>query len=434
MVKRSLHRTILVVGVLAMLLTACSQLPQDPLLKNLERRSGLIVYVGTDGNIHTVDQGGGSQKDITTDAGSGDAQSHIYQHPTWSPDSRKIAFAEISTENQSFALARVYVAEPDGQGVVEAYASEDRYPIYLYWSPDSRHVSFLESAGSGDLTLQMVPAQGGQATTLDAGGPYYWSWSPDSRRLLVHVGTSSQARLSYLNLNDGVTEEGLSLQPGLFQAPAFSPDGEKLLLAAETDDGDPALMLTDRNGAVRSVLKLLEGSTAFGWSPDGKRVAYIASSELRPFTLGPLTVLDPDQAAEAKTTEDDGVWGFFWSPDSQKIAYFVPLIYEPTPEPGQSGESNSLLLLELHVMDAVSGASRSVTTFVPTDDFRGVMQYFDQYQHSTTIWSPDSKNLVISGYPARGEPQELGAWIVAASGNLEPRFLTEASLAFWSWK
>jgi len=434
MFKRRFIQAVVWGSTLALALSACGQLPQDPLLRNLERKSGLIVYVGTEGNIHTVDQGGGNQTDITTDAGNAGDLLHFYQFPTWSPDGHKIAFAKISTQNQRFESARVFTAEPAGQGLVEAYRSDEKYPVYLYWSPDSRRLTFIESTGAGNLTLQMVEAQGGDATTLDAGAPYYWSWSPDSRRVVVHVGATARGRLSLLNLGDGVSEEGLSLQPAAFQAPSFSPDGQTLLLAAETDAGDSALMLTDATGSVQSVLKLLDGPAAFGWSPDGRRVAYIASPRPNQLTLGPLTVLDPREPLKAKTTEDEGVWGFFWSPDSKKIAYFIPVVFQPTPEPGQTTAPDSLFLLQLYMLDAATGQSNEVATFAPTEDFQSVMQYFDQYQHSATIWSPDSKNLVISGYPLGGQPQTLGAWVVAASGNLEPRFLTEARVAFWSWK
>jgi Tol biopolymer transport system component len=426
----------LVVATLIVLSTACGPLPQDPLLRSLERKAGLIVYVGGDGNIHTMDQGGGNQKQITTDAGRDGSVFHTYQYPTWSPDSRKIAYVKVTGSSAGIESSHVLTAAPDGQDVVEAYTSDQETPIYLYWSPDSQRVTFLTANGpNGSLSLQMISTLGGESQLLDVGAPYYWSWSPDSQNMLVHVGDSIQSRprLSFLNVAGQVAEELLALEPSLFQAPDWSPSGEELLLAAATDEGNSALMLTDPHGAVKSILKLLDGNVAFGWSPDGRHVAYIASERELPITIGPVAIVDPNDPAQPKVSPEDNALGFFWSPDGKKVVYFTVVVFRPTPEPNQSTPSESITLLEVYTLDAESGQSHQVTTLLPTDDFLNMMRYFDQYQKSVTVWSPDSRNLVLSGYPLGGETQALGVWVIAASGNLEPRFLVEGTLAFWSW-
>ena len=57
---------------LALLASACLpegvRVPQSPLSGLLERKSGLIAYLGGDGNIYTIDQGGGHKTPITNDA------------------------------------------------------------------------------------------------------------------------------------------------------------------------------------------------------------------------------------------------------------------------------------------------------------------------------------------------------------------------------
>ena len=124
--------------------------------------------------------------------------------------------------------------------------------------------------------------------------------------------------------------------------------------------------------------------------------------------------------------QDEDVFAFFWSPNSEKLAYFKPRLVE-------GNSSNQQLLLELHVLDVPSGESKQVLPFPfqPTNQFSAVLPYFDQYHQSATIWSPDSNNLVLSFQDADGNP---GIAIVAASGQLEPRLLTDGYLAFWSWK
>jgi hypothetical protein len=87
-------------------------------------------------------------------------------------------------------------------------------------------------------------------------------------------------------------------------------------------------------------------------------------------------------------------------------------------------------LVELHVLDVTSGESRELFTYRPTQQFLSILPYFDQYHQSATIWSPDNNNLVLSFLGESGP----GIAVVAASGKLEPRFLTQGYLAFWSWE
>jgi len=419
------------------------RVPQSPLLKTLERKSGLIVYAGVDGNIYTVDQGGGNQKAVTNDAKvpkSAEGEFQLYQMPAWSPRSPRVAFVGIRGAKQSPTAASVYTAAPDGTELVEIFTSHEQIPFYLYWSPSGEYLNLLATVvATSNTLLQAVPVRGGEVRTLDAGQPYYWVWSPDSRRMLIHAGGDapgqSAERLAFLNLDDEVVEEGLALQPARFQAPAWSPDGNSLLVAAETKEGKKALLLTDQWGTAEKELATFDGAIAFGWSPDGKRIAYITGEDRQPGVLGKLTVLDLEKPAAAKSIGDEPIVAFFWSPDSRKIAYFVPSVISPTPQPEQSDQSEQpgqvTVLLSLHVMDVRSGKARKLGTFQPTGQFLSLLPYFDQYQHSATIWSPDSRNLVLSAYASDGKP---GIWVMAASGTLAMRYLADGLLAFWSWK
>lgn len=413
------------------------QLPQSPLLSALERKSGLIAYSGTDGNIYIVDQGGKNPTQITTDAKLQQGDFHYYEFPTWSPDSAQIAYYGIEGTSSTDAQSAIYTVSSDGNNLVEAYTSDSNIPIYLSWSPDSKNVSFIANiAGGNGLVLSLVPAEGGEPQVLDVGNPFYWDWLPDSSGVVVHTGGASYlnpaARLAFLSLADGVIEEGISLKPALFQSPALSPDGTRVLLAAETDDDKNALMVTDRAGEVQSVISTFDGSVAFGWSPDGERVAFMASDQTGSVTLGKLTVAELGGEGKTTTLEQDGVIAFYWAPDGKQLAYFVPMQVTATPEPGASDAGqDTQLYLKLYVADATKGKGTLVATFTPSQDFLRTIPYFDQYSRSATIWSPDSQNLVVSAYVSGGTQ---GIFVVPASGVTGPRFLQEGTMAFWSWK
>jgi hypothetical protein len=131
-----------------------------------------------------------------------------------------------------------------------------------------------------------------------------------------------------------------------------------------------------------------------------------------------------------ETVVDQNIAAFFWSPSGEEIAYYVLV---PTNEGGSESADTTAptLALQLNVLDVPTGESRSLFTYLPTNQFLSILPYFDQYHQSATIWSPDNNNLVLSFLDGEGNP---GIAIVAASGQLEPRLLAGGYLAFWSWK
>ncbi len=426
--------------VLPLIIAACIprgvRVPQSPILRYLERRSGLITFVGTDGNIYTIDQSGNNQLAVTTDAQleASEGPRLIYQFPTWSPDSQKLAFVGIQQGGEEAGRLSLYTASPDGSQLNEAFRSESELPFYLFWSPDSEWVSFLASRPTTNaMVLKVVDVDGGEAQLVDTGQPYYWDWSPESDRLLVHVGGAARGHIAFLTLGDVISEEGLELQPTLFQAPAWSPRGDQLLLAIDKGDEQGALVLTDHSGSVIEELIDFEGPIAFAWSHDGSRLAYIADAQLSQLgILGPLTVMGLDEPALRETTEETQVVAFFWSPDGKKIAYFVPFLFQP---PTESDEEASVseqpqLLQALYLMEVETGESQRLAVFRATNEFLQLLPFFDQYHHSVTIWSPDSSTLVLSGLDSNGQPV---IWTIPASGDTGPRLLTEGLVAFWSW-
>ena len=212
------------------------QVPQSPLLSTLERKSGLIAYIGADGNMYVSDKGGGNLMQLTDDAKLPRSQSEpyrYYQDPSWSLDGDRLAFIAISGQNTNVKSELLVVNVNDGN-VNQIYSSDRERPIYIYWSPDNANVSLLTtSASSQALVLQSIPAEGGDRTVIDTGSPYYWSWAPDGKTMIIHTGGANSTvpdHLAFLHVDSEIIEDGLDSSPASFQAPAWSPDGSHILL------------------------------------------------------------------------------------------------------------------------------------------------------------------------------------------------------------
>ena len=271
---------------------------------------------------------------------------------------------------------------------------------------------------------------------IDSGSPYYWSWAPDGRTMIVHTGSTQSTvpeHLAFLQVDTDILEQGVEALPASFQAPAWSPDGSHILMTRLTEQEKKEIILTDGRGEFEKTIAAYELNTAFAWSRDSSMVGYIEGMQpLGTGTLGTLHVIDVETSETLFETEN--VYGFFWSPDDEMVAYFVPMLTneasgEQQEDPNSQAEQQ--LLLQLNILEVDRGESRELFSFRPTDQFAAVMPYFDQYHQSATLWSPDSNNLVVSFLTGDGQ---AGIAVVPASGQLEPRLLAPGYLAFWSWE
>ena len=438
---RTILRTALSAGLAlgAAILSSCSargaQMPQSPLLKFFERPAGLIVFIAPDGNVRVIDQKGGGMKALTSDAGNGGDGQVIYASPAWAPDGKQVAFTRMTVDAaRQVTDASLFTAGKDGRNLTRLLSGSRLRPFYLYWSPDSRMVSLLSSVdqeGTLELGVATAGVEGGYRS-LDRGSPFYWAWRADSRALIEHVNTgqpgSGGERLSLLSLGPEVSRALIKADPGAFQAPSFSADGKSVAYAS-TSEAVSTLHLSSADGSTDRAVATDRGGMFLAFSRDGRRLAYLAALQLNPVPLGTLSIVDMGSRSAKKTLKEEPVVEFFWSPDGRTLAFIVPDSAEGVDR--MFAQSDSLAYVRLMGFDVASGRTWTIARFPPSRGFFNVLPFFDQYQRSSTMWSPDSRLIGFTALTAEGSS---GLFVARADGNIRPRFLTPGDYAFWSWK
>lgn len=464
------------------------RLSQSQLSSFFEVRSGRIAIVRDDGNVVLTDQTGEKIVPLTDDAGGGMQRdqdvfvSTRYVFPLWSPDAQQLALVELRAaqpftsqvrfdgsmtvlveadpgtrlaeqtpfgtsgrrieESERFGFqprrvtieyggshvsSAVYTVSPAGPGPLkEVWYSED--PVeFADWSPRGDALAVLTNGESRDA-VTVIGKNDGQRRAVARGSDLRWNWRPDGAALLLRTDAGLTVRSAETGESEKVLEDATASS---FE---YSPKGDSMVIA-RMNDGETTLTLADAEGVSQRTLATVRGEVRFAWSPKGDAVAYVVRENGR--LAGPLRVVKA-AGGEPQLLSTSPVVGFFWSPDGTRIAVFSPLELngiaegDDTPSAVSESSTNPMVLQTIEVAQGSAG-TRKVLYVEPSARFLAVLVDFDRYARSMTIWSPNSRRLVVPFTVGVGEGGSVDYVAeTEASGSIWPRVLGEGSLAVWS--
>jgi WD40 repeat protein len=260
---------------------------------------------------------------------------------------------------------RVYSVRPDGsrltpllprsRSLYAAAVSGDGGTIA--YGAASQPVDVSRASGAG---LHQVVAEANDAALSHDGKLLAYSTGEDRASIWV-VGTDGRGRRRL---------------PGFGYRPDWSPDGKELVLRSDVGEDEQAVVVESLGGRRHMVAR---GALVTGpaWSPDGRWIAYTATSS-DPAGHPDLFVVRPDGTHRHRVAQDVGT--FAWSPDGKRLAF--------------------------------GGYLRDVG--VVGVDGRGLRRLGLSLDGASVAWSPDGRRLAIAAN-AGEDPVQI--WLVGSNGK-----------------
>jgi TolB protein len=304
--------------------------------------------------------------------------------PCWSPDGEVIAVSTLHPGGRE-VRGTIELLDAEGRPLRTAHQAlpgtppviAPRVPHYVNWAPGAGTLAFV-APGTDSLALFLSDRHGTYSSDrVASGAPLFFSWSPDGEWIAVHAGGD----LSIYAVRTRTMMPVLSNAIG-FRAPVFvgsrfvyatpSPPG---VVVAAADAADP--------GEQRELGRFEGGVVLQAVAGDPPAVSVSLTREPDTGSFNELILLDP--ATGQKTPVARGPFSAaIWSPRGDQVAVVVP---------GQMGDGRYSVM----VYDRRGHYVAVSESFVPSQDYRTYLGFFDQYLLSHALWSSDGEAFLCCG-------------------------------------
>lgn len=327
-----------------------------------------------------------------------------------SPDGKRIAFTvKRADREKNKYYTRIWMADTHTREA-QPFTGDGHSDGNPRWSPDGRRLAFISDRDKPGSQIYIIQADGGEAqklTQLEEGSVQSLAWSPDGSRIaFLFRATPDVWREKAKKERE---EKELSPPVRKHTKLFYRLDGEGYF------DGSYAQIwvVTVATGEARRLTDLPHHLSAPSWSPDGNRLLFAANlhedDDLEPL-LDDLWIIPADGGEPVRLEAPAGPkWGPVFSPDGKWIAYGGHTDLEDT----WGGRNDRVL-----VIPAEGGEARDLTG--SSDLAVGYLTLADAHEVGAGVpiqWSPDSAFLYFP-ISAKGDTRLYR--VPLATGELEP--------------
>jgi Tol biopolymer transport system component len=274
-------------------------------------------------------------------------------------------------------------------------------------------------------------------------------------RLAMALAVSTALAVLAFACNGGEGQRTATPGPSPSATPGVTTTPQATATPTAAAEYPPKVSLTERGvylirpdgTGLRNLTPGQEGLYGFSWSPDGSRIAVVASACNAPR----VSVIDVDGGGAVEVAAFDGsagglqwiVWGLQWSPDGRQLAVPARPYEEGAPHhtylvnPDGSGEPVELFE-GLPLGWSPDGES---LVFFTHSDGGATLNVFDMATHTATVidrgwtfsyltWSPDGERMAYTMYSTEATPGEVV--VTDRDGGNRRVIAEEGSRSAWS--
>jgi len=206
--------------------------------------------------------------------------------PSWSPDGQSIAYVHFNPDRSDTASPSGLYRIPAAGGAASLVIAGG--PRSVDWSPDSRWLVFNDSFG-----MHIVTVDGESLQTIYSGGSYP-NWSPDGTE--IAFSTRSQVFTIHPDGTGLAARSPTSLAAAV--DPDWSPDGTHMVVVGNNGSQGEEVFTFALTDTIPAQLTVdTHGDRSPAWSPAGDRILWNA---LPPSGLLELWVMGLDGSAKRR--------------------------------------------------------------------------------------------------------------------------------------
>jgi serine/threonine-protein kinase len=372
-------------------------------------RDGTILFSDSpDGGLLRVPAAGGTPETFTTPAYADGEHSHGW--PQHLPDGEHVLFTTRRNDGTSIALLSLRSGE--WTVLAEGVGGARYLPAgYLVYARMEGLVAARLDPGRPDTMGEPVLVVEDVYTIPFMKGTGLAAFDLSPTGVLVYVGGGAEAgenRLVWVDRN-GRTRPAFD-EPGGYEWPNISPDGERVAVNNRTRDGKIGIWLLDLERGSRSRLTHAGNDIIPVWTPDSERIAFGSTRGASRVCNLYWKPADGSRDATLLDQSDHPRFAGSWSPDGKLLAFV---------------EWHPRTMRDIWLLDAQDPGESTPILQTEYDEF-------------SPLFSPDGRWLAYnSNESGRYEiyvesfPRGRGRWLVSAGGGTEPVWSADGSELFY---